>query len=388
MIPAVIILCNGVDSSLDNLKLDPFTFAQVSANDPHPIECRKLAYIYKAKCDSNGTAKEIYEESTTVNTLYDLIQHLFPPYSSARTRYLQPEQYWDGAQYQYKEEPERFACFFSESDHFWEKDQLCLLDAIRLFKLNCTGFGLSIHTRGGLGLNDLYKLDTNINLQKNPTWKLPIFSLDENDRNAFQEFYLFYCRWFSDENPGEKDQVARKLLDLYRLAYNVPNPDTSLIILSQIWELFAQYFPEEKTPKKNNPKKKNKDGRKRGVSKKIKKYVSGMVRNGPDSWDNTADNLYKIIGYLYGQRCILVHQDVDGEFDPACLPIAFDISRCLILKLIYAEDVGMKTIIEKIYGCESDEAPYRDSRVKCSPINSDLLERIFKPTSERICPHV
>ncbi len=378
MIPAVIILCNGIDNSLDGLKLDPFIFARISANDPYPIESRKLPYVCKAECYPDGTAKEINKESTTVNTLYDLIQHLFPPYSSARTRYLQTEQYWDGAQYQYKAEPERFACFFSDSDNCWEKDQLCLLDAIRLFKLNRAGFGLSIHTRGGIGLNDLYKLDTNTALWKNPPHGLPIFSLDENDRSAFQEFYLFYRRWFSEENPGEKDQVARKLLDLYRMAYNAPNSDTSLMILSQIWELFAQYFPDQKNKTKNT----------RGVSMKIKECVSKMVRNGPATKKHTANNLYGIVRYLYKQRCILVHQDPDGEFNPACISVAFDISRCLILKLIYTKDAKMKDIVSKIDGCEMKDVPYPDDRVKCNPIDPNLLEEIFKPTSERICPHV
>ncbi len=257
-------------------------------------------------------------------------------------------------------------------------DTLCLLDAIRLFKLNRAGFGLFIHTRGGIGLNDLYQHDTNIDLCKNPPKGLPIFSLNETDRSTFQEFYTFYHKWFYGDNPGEKDKVTKKLLDLYRMAYNAIDSETSLIILSQIWELFAQYFPD----------KKNKNGNKRGVSLKIRECVSKMVRNDPAIEENTADNLFEIIRYLYKQRCILVHQDPDGDFDPTCIPVAFDISRCLILKLIYAEDADMKTVIAKIDGCEKKDVPYPDDRVKCNPIDSDLIGRIFKPTSGRICPRV
>lgn len=338
MIPTVIVLCSGVDSSLLDLKLEPFRFALISANNPHPIECKELSYIYKAKCNPDGTTKEVYKKSTKVNTLYDFIQHLFPPYTSARGKYLQTEQYWDGTQYQYKSEPERFACFLSDSDDGWEKDASCLLNAIRLFKLNHAGFGLCIQTRGGIGLNDLYQHDTSTKLCGNPP-VLPIFSLDETELNTFQDFYTFYRGWFYEENPNKKDQVARKLLDLYEIAYNTANLDTSLIILSQIWELFAQYFPDEE------------GGHKRGVSKRIKKSISNMIRNKSATCEETEDNLYKIVGYLYNQRCIIVHQDVDGEFDPACIPLAFDISRCLILKLIYIEDVEMEAIVGKIKRC-------------------------------------
>ncbi len=268
----------------------------------------------------------------------------------------------------YGEEPERFACFFSNSEEKWQQDMLCLLDAIRLFNLNRAGFGLCIHTRDGIGLNDLYKHDTNKDLWANTPKGLPFFSLNETERDGFQKFYSSYRNWFFKGNPGEKDLVTKKLIELYRLAFNVAESDTAMILLSQIWELFVQYFPDKKK------------GKKRGTSYKIKAFVSGMIRNVPGTKENSERNLYKIVGHLYKQRCILVHQETGDEFDSACIPVAFDVSRCLILKLINAKDDEMRTIVSKIDGCALEDVPYPDDEVKFNRIDPDLLKKIFKST--------
>jgi len=116
------------------------------------------------------------------------------------------------------------------------------------------------------------------------------------------------------------------MLDLFRLAYRNNNPEVAFLILSETWELFAQQFPEEYSPIGN------------GISERIRQSVSRMVRNGGVVKGKKQANLYKKMFYLYKQRCIISHKDEEEEFDVCSLPMAFDITRCLILKLAHAKD--------------------------------------------------
>lgn len=56
--------------------------------------------------------------------------------------------------------------------------------------------------------------------------------------------------------------------------------------------------------------------------------------------------------------------------------MAFDITRCLILKLVYANDPNIEKVVEKLEGCGKNKAAYKEERVKYTHVSDELLERI------------
>ena len=364
-----IILCNGIDDSLLDVDLTPFTYGTVSPHDVKPIEEKGLSYIYNQK-GPDGKIVNVMKEKITVDTLYDFFHHLFAPLSTASRFYFD---------YTVKEKADGTCCseyqefryFQVESERDWDDEEMCLLDAIRLFKTNRAGFGIAVLPEGGIGVNDLYHYETDMSL-----WVLPIFTLDDNEKKDFQKFYKEFREWYVrffkfsyGPKPNSKDQLTKKMLDLYRNAYRCNDVETAFIAISGIWELFAQQFPEEGSPIGD------------GVSERIRQSISRMVRNGGVVKGKKQDNLYKKVGYLYNQRSIIVHKDKDEVFDRECIPMAFDLTRCLILKLFYAEDQEIETIVNKLEYCDEDKAAYRIDSVRWTPVSEGLMERIFKPTN-------
>ncbi len=82
-----IILCNGIDDSLLDVDLTPFTYGTVSPHDVKPIEEKGLSYIYNQK-DPDGKIVNVMKEKITVDTLYDFFHHLFAPLSTASRFYF------------------------------------------------------------------------------------------------------------------------------------------------------------------------------------------------------------------------------------------------------------------------------------------------------------
>ncbi len=378
MRPSLILLCNGVDDSLTGLELGRFRFTTISANDPKPIKERTVAFTYKSSSESDGSKPSFRRDPMLVDSLYDLIQHLFAPYSSVNSEYLTPVKYWEGNRFEYHG-LERYSCFVSDDNNDWYNEMICLLDSVRLFKLTSFGIGLCIDIDdSSIGLNDRYKFETDVCL-----WKyLPTFSLSDEEEQEFIQFYKFYHKWFFDPNPGSKDTLLKSLLSLFRTAYHVSDIETSLLIQSEIWELYTQIFPRRKETKtdKFNKNKNKKEKKQDKISYLIEYYTSLTIRNTEETRDKVPENIFKIVKYLYSQRGIIVHQDSDNPFDFDCITVAFDISRCLILKLLYAQERETNDIITKLDACKPEDIPYKNDNVRLNPIDKKLLKRIFKPT--------
>ena len=357
----VIILCNGVDDSLVGLDLAPFDFETVSTFNPKPMKGRSLSYSYPRMNGPDSISSINPDEKIVVDTLYDFIQHLFAPYSSTPCEYFERLEHMraDGTGCV---ADDRFAYFRMGSEQDWEKEEMCLLDAIRLFKTNRAGFGLVIQPRRGLGLNDLYHFRTDVSLYH----FLPKFHLDDDEKADFSRFYKWFHGWYFQDNLNSKNQLTRRMLDLFRLAYTSNDPEISFLLLSETWELFAQQFPEERS----------RIGK--GVSERIRQSVSRMVRNGAATKVDVQENLYMKMRYLYNQRCIIAHKDKDETFDRDSITMAFDITRCLILKLVYAKDELIETVVHNLEYCSKDEAAYKNDSVIWTPVSDELMGRIFK----------
>jgi len=369
MYTTAIVLCSGMDDSLLGVDLPPFEYGTVSPYDMKPIKEKSVSYIYNRASSSDGTIVNECKDQITVDTLYDFFHHLFAPLSMARTIYCEftVKKKEDGtccSEYQ------QFRYFVMNTDRSWEEEEMCLIDAIRLFKTSKAGFGIGVLPDDGVGVNDMYQCETNHAL-----WGfLPVFTLNETEKKDFQEFYSKFHGWYErfywlnyGPKPNNKDLLTKKMLDIFRSAYRSTDIETAFMILSGIWELFAQQFPEENSPIGDR------------VSRRIRESVSRMIRNGGEVRDKNQANLYKKIGYLYKQRSIIVHKDKDENFDKECVLMAFDLTRCLILKLFYADETEIEDIVKKLEYCDREEAPYKNESVKWIPVSDDLMKRIFKP---------
>ena len=167
---------------------------------------------------------------------------------------------------------------------------------------------------------------------------------------------------------GNKDQLTKTMLDLFRNAYRCTNVETALITLSEIWELYAQQFPQILS----------KITRKPVTSERIRLRVSDTIRNTGVVKEKTQDNIYQKIGYLYNQRCIVAHKSIDEPFDKECIMMAFDLTRCLILKLFYIKDKTIEEVVKKIVCCDREKAAYPVDSVRYTPVSDVLMRRIFK----------
>lgn len=364
MCPTAIILCNRMDDSLLGVDLTPFEYGTVTPYEMKPIKERPMAYRYNRK-GPDGKVTDTLKDVFSVDTLYDFFHHLFAPYSTANTIYFEYADNKD-ADGTCRADYQKFCYFKLETERNWEEEEKCLLDAIRLFKINSAGFGLGILPEGGLGLNDLYHYETNYSL-----WILPKFTLNEKEKMDFQKFYKEFRDWYFQWDAGSKDQLTKKMLDLFRNAYRCNDIETAFIVLSGIWELFAQQFPEEASPIGTN------------VTKRIKESVSRMVRNGANTYGKTQDNLFIKVGYLYAQRSIIVHKDQNEPFDKECVQMAFDITRCLLLKLVYAGDKDIESVVHNLEYCDENEAAYKNDFVRCEPADDELMKRIIAFAEEQ-----
>ncbi|MBO5518938.1 MAG: hypothetical protein J5945_02160 [Candidatus Methanomethylophilus sp.] len=365
------ILCNGMDDSLQKIDISPFKYGTVSAYDVKPIPKKKMSYLYNRE-GSDGKITNEQRETITVDTLFDFFHHLFAPLSTANRLYFDyaVEEREDGTWYSDYQE---FRYFLVESECDWDDEEQCLIDAIRLFKTSRAGFGIAVLPEGGIGVNDLYHYETNMSLQT-----LPIFTLDDNEKKEFQTFYKEFRGWYTrfykfnyGPEPSSKDYLTKKMLDIFRSVYRCDDIETAFMVLSGIWELFAQQFPEEKSPVGDN------------VTRRIKESVSRMVRNTGSIYEWNQDNLFIKVGYLYEQRSIIVHKDKDKSFDKECVQMAFDITRCLILKLFYAKDKDVETIVHNLEYCDKDEAAYKMDSIRCPPASKELMKRIIKYAEEQ-----
>lgn len=285
-------MCNGIDESLLGVNLAPFGYGIVSPYDVKPIGEKRLSYNYSRVNGSGGKITNLPKEITTVDNLYEFIQRMFPPLSTIRGFYNGEFEEIRSGIFNKNKKFDTFRYFGTDDIHYYEEG-MCLLDAIRLFKTNRAGFGLGIALNGGI--NEEYSGATNYLL-----WKfLPIFTLDNDEKQKFQDFYKEFREWYFKDNPDSKDQLTKKMLDLFRNAYRYSDVETAFIALSGIWELFAQQFPEEDSPIGE------------GVSVRIRQSVSRMVRNRGIVKGKNQDNLYDRMGYLYHQRSIIIHKDED-----------------------------------------------------------------------------
>ena len=363
-----IVLCSGMDDSLLDVDLPPFEYGTVSPYDMKPIKETGMSYIYNRASGPDGKIVNERKDQISVDTLYDFFHHLFAPLSMARTIYCEfaVKKKDDGtccSEYQ------QFRYFRMDTDKSWEDEERCLIDAIRLFKTSRAGFGIGVLPEGGVAVNDMYQCETNYAL-----WSfLPVFTLSESEKKDFQKFYSGFREWYTrfyplnyGPEPSSKDLLTKKMLDLYRNAYRCNDVETAFIAISGIWELFAQQFPEQNSKIGD------------GVTIRIKQSVSRMIRNNGAVYERTQDNLFIKVGYLYSQRSIIVHRDKNKAFYKGCVQLAFDITRCLILKLFYAEDKDIETIVHNLEYCDMKEAAYKVDSVRCIPADDELMKRIIE----------
>ena len=71
--------------------------------------------------------------------------------------------------------------------------------------------------------------------------------------------------------------------------------------------------------------------------------------------------------------------------------MAFDLTRCLILKLFYAKDREIEDIVNKLEYCDKGEAAYKADSVRWMKASDELMDRIFSPvipTVKQTAPRV
>ena len=178
-----IVLCNGIDDSLQDLELSPFEYGFISPYVKEPIEKRCMYYTYNDVGDSNGIITNITKETITVDTLYDLFHHLFAPDSMVRRFYCE-----DGPGYPHHQEFR----FFRITTELRDNEEECLIDAIRLFKTSRAGLGIKF-LPDGVAVDDMYRCETNCSLRS----YLPSFTLNDAEKKEFVKFFAEFHDWYT-----------------------------------------------------------------------------------------------------------------------------------------------------------------------------------------------
>lgn len=339
-----IIMCNGIDDSIKSADIDSFSFHTASNSDRGDSPKGSVRYVYGGAPD----------ESLSTPSMYDFLAHLLPPQSSSWSLYCVPRGS-DG-------DENRFTYFVYDGPETEASATAgCLIDCIRLFKFSRAGFGTMayIPDESSMGTNDLRDMETyrDLFLMKG----IPDFSLrDAAEADEFIQLYNHYTIWRSDAKRDEKYELLDNLISLYRQAFRSSDKQSAFIINAVIWETYIQWFPTRKSEEDS-------------INYSIKNFVNNLIRNEPWTNKQTSTNWYDLMECLYWYRSEFAHGS--GRVPDVCIRYAFEVSRCLILKLLWSDD-SIQTMVERVHSIGSKGIAYENPRVMMTAMDDDMVERV------------
>ena len=288
----VLALCDGIDGSISAADLNGIEFRTASAIHPGASPKRTLVNHYCNRRDESQNPTGYRRTEINVDSAYDFFMNIYGPYSSEAQKYHQPLKIGirDPSTAEIRD-CGGFTYFEWEMETCeWLPDLTCLIDAIRLFKLDRAGIGivtvLEKETPGddktSIGVNDTRMLESS-------KWMKPLieeFDLSKDEAEQFSVFLKFYREWFFNHRNNEKNRVTMNLIRLFREAYRATDYQSALIINSALWETFTDWMPNKRYDKKKDmmvP---------AGKTYKVVTYIPRMILNGKNITTGTPDNLF------------------------------------------------------------------------------------------------
>ena len=339
-----IIMCNGIDDSIGLADIEHFSFHTASNSARGDSPKSSVRYVYGGAPD----------ELLSTPSMYDFLAHLLPPQSSSWSLYCRscgP----DGKE-------NRFT-YFVYGGPVETADEMAgrLIDCIRLFKFSRAGFGITadVADESSMGTNDLREMETYRDLFLMEG--IPDFSLrDVAEADEFIQLYSRYKIWRSNAKKDEKYELLDNLISLYRQAFRSSDKQSAFIINAVIWESYTEAFPSKKSGEFK-------------ISYAIKRYVNDLIRNKPPTKGITDDNFFNLMECLYWYRSEFAHGS--GRVSDICIRYAFEVSRCIILKLLWSDD-NLQTIVRKVHKMNKGPAPYRNLHVTMPKIDEEMKRHI------------
>jgi hypothetical protein len=244
---------------------------------------------------------------------FQYIDSLFPIHHNDKERYLTE----DG-----------FICLYSNktSDDTSEMD--ILVDSMRLFKLSSLGAGLVLIVNDGTCVVHRRYMET----YNEETMRLPAFSFIGNEMSRFEIFFKRMSKRYKDP---EWSGTLPELMDFYREAYRIDNPQTAFMNLIVILEIYRRWadeymdrFPNSKDVISTDIETKGKNGRVSGT-KRVAVLVSRLLSDGDEE---TYTDTKRLISQLYYQRNDYIHGGV--QIMDICHRMIFDVVRCIMGRMV------------------------------------------------------
>jgi|GEM_PF-3458162 len=339
-----IIMCNGINDSIGLANIDCFSFHTASNSSRGDSPKSSVRYVYGGAPD----------ESLSTPSMYDFLAHLMPPQSSSWSLYCLPRAP-DG-------EGNRFTYFVYDGPSP-DADKMigCLIDSIRLFKFCRAGIGIrcDIADEHSMGTDDLRGMETyrDLFLMKG----IPDFDLkNETETTEFAELYERYKNWKNNADRDEKYKLLNDLLSLYRQAFRSSDKQSAFILNAVIWETYTEAFPSKKSGEFK-------------IGYAIKRYVNDLIRNGPSTKGMTDGNYFNLMECLYWYRSEFAHGS--GKVPDVCIRYAFEVSRCIMLKLLWNDD-NLQTTVNRVHKMNGGRAPYKNPRATMPRIDGEMMKQI------------
>jgi len=262
---------------------------------------------HRMKFDSSDFPKiiSIDEEEDA----FQYIESLFPIHHSDKERYLTE----DG-----------FICLYSDNISMDLSEIDMAVDSMRLFKLSSLGAGLVIIAIDGTYMVHRRYMET----YNEEMMRLPAFSLNMKETLGFE---LFLRKIERNYNDPEWNSTLPELMDFYREAYRIDNPQTAFMNLMVVLEIYRRWadeymdrFPDSKDVINTDIETKGKNGRISGT-KRVAVLVSRLLSDGDKE---TYQDTKRLISQLYYQRNDYIHGGV--PILDICHRMMFDVVRCVI----------------------------------------------------------
>lgn len=240
---------------------------------------------------------------------FQYIDSLFPIHHSDKERYLTE----DG-----------FICLYSDNTSIDLSEMDMVIDSMRLFKLSSLGAGLVVVMNDGTCVVHRRYMET----YNEEMMRVPAFSLTLNEMSGFE---LFLKKMHKGCNDPEWSSTLPELMDFYREAYRIDNPQTAFMNLMVVLEIYRRWadeymdrFQNSKDVMNTDIETKGKNGRTSGT-KRVAVLVSRLLSDGDKE---TYQDMKRLISQLYYQRNDYIHGGV--PILDICHRMMFDVVRCVI----------------------------------------------------------
>lgn len=238
---------------------------------------------------------------------------------------------------------EKFTFLYSKNTSKDISETIVAVDALRLFKLSSLGAGLTMIVDGGSHTYCRRCMET----FNEESMKFPRFSLNDHERCELSSFFTKFSEQYN--NP-EWDGFLPELLDFYREAYRIENPQTAFMNLMVAMEMYRKWMdeyidgsPNTKDAQIIETETRGRNGRPSGT-KKIAVFSSRLLsEHDPDMYRD----MKRLISQLYYQRNNFIHGGV--QIEDICHRMMFNVVRCVLGKISVCDctkDVLFKAIME------------------------------------------